>query len=163
MAFVKQTSLTAQFTNSTTKPSFVGVWTDQTTDYTYEYELERIKNVRVASETTDEVYTCTQHPHSHSCTCKDHQFRANKRFTEALAKGTSPKVCKHVQALIDVGVFVKPPIKYNIGTVTKFMYETDNIADLEKIDGKLCVPVSKTGGKIVEVTCVMAQGTLQLA
>ena len=162
MAIIKQTSLTAIFTNSTNKPSFVGVWTEKTTDYTFDYELQRIKGVKVASASSDEVYECTQHPHSHSCTCKGSRW-TSKWHKEAMENGTTPKTCKHVAALIAAGVFTAPPVKHDVGTVIKFMYETDNIADLQMIDGKLCVPVAKTGGKIVEVTCVLAQGQMQLA
>lgn len=149
-------------TNAEGKAVFVGRWTTDFNKIVYTHKLEVKRGLKVASQTVEnKVYTVSQNEDGHMCTCDAGHYHTAKWRYDAVEHGVAPMVCKHVRALIDLGIFQEPPVGKKAGWKTTFVYITDNMDNLEMIDGKLCVTRSKTHGEIVEVTLVLPNSNFQ--
>ncbi len=126
---------------------------------TYEYDMPAL-SLSVQSESGTEVYVVKQHPHSHSCTCKGHQFHYTKWLKSARETGGRVRCCKHVQAAIDSGLFTQSPIGKPEKVTEEVYWMTANPADLQKVDGDFYVPVAVAGFKLVKVKLVTQKAAL---
>lgn len=143
-------------TNVDNKNIFVGRWTSETQTVIYTHKLEVKRDFKVASQTVEnKVYSVSQNIDGHICTCDGAHYHTAMWRAEAQEAGVAPKVCKHVRALINLGIFQEPPVGKKASWNTTYVYTTDDIGNLEMIDNKLCVSRSKTNGQIVEVVLVL--------
>lgn len=148
------------YTNRGTQNVFIARWKATEDKIVYSYHMEKKYSIQIASQTVEgKVHYATQLEHKHICSCEDCTYRSEGWAKDAIETETPAHVCKHMQALIDAGVFQEPPTGRKVQIGSTKIYEATNMGDLEIIGGRLCVPLSVTGNQIVEVTLLLPRST----